>query len=194
MVGPMGSPDDVFDAKMTVFVLASILAAVLSTSVSLAPFERKTGANGMIGYALTKGFWTLAMLWVAGAWWLASRSTGFGFALNVGYYAALTGSILANICWGMLYFVDTGKPQRYWASLFVMALGWMSAAGALIVLSINLWQSWAALTARASSIVAAIFLFMHLIMMIGVFVFFYGMQDNLLKNIPFLGKPAAARQ
>jgi len=136
------------------------------------------------------------MLWLAFAWYLASRSDGFGFKLNVGYYASLTGSIVANIAWPLLYFVDTGKPPRYWASLFIMALGWLSSLAALFLLGFNMYQSWAGLTARASSIVAAVFVGVHLALMIGAFVYFYTMQSELPQMLrsTLFGKPASARQ
>lgn len=186
MVGPFGSPDDIFTLKMEMNLLGSILFVIFATSTPLAPFERKTREfilrqNEMLGYYLAKAFWTFAMLWLAFAWFLGSRSDGFGFNLKVAYYATLTGSILANIAWPVLYFVDTGKAQRYWLSIAFMILGWFSAVAALVLISINMWQNWAVLTARASAIIAAVFVFIHLILMIGAFVYFYPMQNDLAK-------------
>ncbi len=196
MVGPFGSPDDVFVLKMEMNLLGSILFAIFATSTPLAPFERRTRefidrSSDMLGYRLAKGFWTFAMLWLAFAWYLASRSDGFGFGLEISYYATLTGSILANIAWPVLYFVDNGKKQRYWLSIAIMVLGWLSAIAALVLISINMFQNWAVLTARASAIIAAVFVFIHVVLMIGAFVYFYTMQGELSKlKSPFsaLGK------
>lgn len=184
MVGPLGSPDAIFDLKMEMNLLGGILFVIFATSTPLAPFERKTrdiiaGERDMLGYYLAKAFWTFAMLWIAFAWFFGSRSDGFGTNLRIAYYATLTGSILANIAWPMLYFIDTGKAQRYWLSMFLMVLGWFSAVAALVLISINMWQNWAALTVRVSAILSAVFVFVHISLMIGAFVYFYTMQGEL---------------
>lgn len=183
MVGLYGSPDEVFDRKFEMSLIASILFTVFSTSVPLAPFERKIKEylKGDFGYYLATGLWTFAMLFIAFAWWLGSRSEGFEFGLRTAYFGTLVGAIVFNVCWATTYFVDSGAPPRYWLSLLYMFVGWLSTIAALAILITNMVRNWAVITAIASAIVAAIFLFINIVVMIGAFVYFYTMQTPLSK-------------
>lgn len=183
MVGPFGSPDAVWALKQEMLYLAAPLFMILATSIPLAPFERYardiiTRSDDMLGYYLAKALWTFALLWWAFAWWLALLPDGFGFNLHVAFFAAMTFSGLANILWPHLFFVDTAD-RRTWGSMGVLVLGWLASIAALILLSINMWQNWAVLTRVAPAIVSAIFVFVHVLLMVGVFIFYYSMSGEL---------------
>jgi hypothetical protein len=183
MVGPFGETDEIWERKQEFSMIASILFTVFTTSVPLAPFERKfkTFLEGDIAYYLSTGLWTLSMLFVAFAWWLGSNPENLDFGLRTAFYASLVGTIVFNVCWATLYFLDSGAKKRYLLALFFMFLGWGSAVAALIVFSINVWRNWAVITAVASAIITIIFLAIHILMMIAIFVYFYSMQGALAK-------------
>jgi len=183
MVGPFGETDLVFEWKQQFLQLATMLFVVMATSVTLAPFEKKMyeilfgkGSDFPASYFFAKTFWSIAMLFVAFAWWLESRTTGLGFTYRVAFHATLVGSILFNIVWPRFYFMDDGKPYRFSIAMILCGLGILSAVAALIFISVNIWLSYLVLTAKASAIVAAIFIFINIALMAGSFLFFYTME------------------
>lgn len=184
MVGPFGSPDDVWLLKEQMLYLAAPLFMILATSTPLAPFERYAHdvikqSDEMLGYYLAKGLWTFALLWWAFAWWLALLPDGLGFNLQVGFFATMTFTALTNILWPHLFFVDSETERRTWLSMGTLVLGWLSAIAALILLSINMWQNWAALTLFVPAVISAIFVFVYVLLMVGVFIFYYTMSGEL---------------
>jgi len=195
MVGPFGEPDDVFTLKMEFLQLGTLLYTVFATSVALAPFENEQKefifqgfAESRLGYYLAKIFWTVSMIFVAFAWWLESRTTGLGFTYRVAFHATLVGGIILNILWPRYYFLDDGKPRRFGISMFLMALSILSTVASVIFLSVNLFQSWAVLTAKASGIVADIFVFVNVVMMALAFVYFYTLQMDMSEKQTLVAK------
>ena len=196
MVGPFGSPDDVSAAKMSVSVLASIVIAVFSTSIPHAAFERRfnrflnVGGDETLTFKIAQGAWVFAMLWLSiGGWWLFSRVENVTFEYRVAYYATLLGTIVANIIWPVLYFVDMGaEKQRYGLSIVVMIIGWLSAIAALVIGSVTTWTNWAVITNRVSAIIALIGIFFHVFLFMAIFVYFYTLKQQLYNFWDRLGK------
>ena len=202
MTGPFGEPDEVYLLKGSMLILATAMQMVLSTSTPLARFEEKMhslfrvpgGGFDVSAYYLAKVSWTLAMLWLAASWWLGSRSDGYGFNLRFTFYAVLTAAIVFNIFWARLFFVEYGDMKtRYKLSLLFLFLGWSSAIAGFSVLLVNIVRNWLVLTARSSAILASILLFLHIISILGVFVYFYSITGVLESFNPFASRSGKSR-
>jgi hypothetical protein len=163
MTGPFGSPDDVAALKLQFVTLIGALVALFSAAPNLARFERlkfptfkvpsQTESPEYLDFFLAKAIWTLALVWLALAWFLPTRVVGLTFGYYLAYYAILFGAVFAGVLWPLFFFAE--RPRR-WIAYGFLALSALAAVAALVVHTVDVYLNWATLVGAFSAVVASI--------------------------------------